>query len=357
MLESTIAANVRKVRDGTLDPRVWVDFYLDRIARHDDRLRAWVVVDEAGARRRATEIAEAVSDGGEVSGSLLGAPIGVKDIIDVKGFPTRAGSPLRENHMAESDAPLVARLRAAGAIILGKTVTTEFACFDPPPTKNPWNTDRTPGGSSSGSAAAVAVQMCAAAIGSQTGGSITRPASFCGVAGLKPTHQTVALDGVVPISFHLDHPGPIAGNVADLCDIYEAIRDRPAGSNALQRRTFDEVYRNDWPPPAIGVLGEFFEQRCDEDVRRVTRDACAKLSAAGAMLDTVPLPDSFRDLHARHRCVMAVDGAATHQQLFQSSASQFGPAVAELIREGLAASAVDYSNALLHQETFRRELH
>ena len=136
---------------------------------------------------------------------LLGIPIGVKDIVDVAGMPTLAGSPLRQGHMAQAMLRWWRICGRPGAIILGKTVTTEYACFDPPPTRNPWNLEHTPGGSSSGSAAGVAVGMCMAAVGSQTGGSITRPASYCGVAGLKPTRGAISLRGVVPISFTLDH--------------------------------------------------------------------------------------------------------------------------------------------------------
>ena len=143
-------------------------------------------------------------------------PIAIKDIIDVAGWPTLAGSRLRLGNVAAHDAPVVAKLREAGAVILGKTVTTQFASFDPPPTRNPWNLERTPAGSSSGSAAAVALGMCVAAMGSQTGGSITRPAAYCGVAGCKPTYGRASLSGIVPLSFHLDHPGPIAHDVADL---------------------------------------------------------------------------------------------------------------------------------------------
>ena len=156
---------------------------------------------------------------GNYRGPLHGIPIGIKDIIDVAGLPTRAGSPLRENYpAAAADAPLVAALRQAGAIILGKTVTVEFACFDPSPTRNPWDAElrHTPGGSSSGSAVAVAMGMCFGALGTQTGGSLVRPASYCGIATLKPTFGLLSREGIVPVSYHLDHPGPMARTVGDL---------------------------------------------------------------------------------------------------------------------------------------------
>ena len=206
----SVAKSVEQIRSGELDPQELVEFHLQRIRRFEDRVHAWARVDADGARREAEKAARRARDGRPL-GALHGIPLGIKDIIDVQAMPTRAGSPLREKHVAPRDAGLVARLRRAGAIFLGKTVTTEFACFDPPPTRNPWNLAHTPGGSSSGSAAAVAVGMCSAAVGTQTGGSIVRPASYCGVAGFKPTSGHVSLDGVVPVSPHLDHAGPLPG--------------------------------------------------------------------------------------------------------------------------------------------------
>src|SRR5207244_6807736 len=133
----------------------------------------------------------------------------IKDIIDVFDWPTACGSRRWAQSFARHDAPVVQRLRRAGAVLMGKTVTTQYASFDPPPTRNPWNRDRTPGGSSSGSAAAVASGMCLGALGSQTGGSITRPAAFCGVAGCKPSYGRVSVHGVVPLAASMDHPGPM----------------------------------------------------------------------------------------------------------------------------------------------------
>src|SRR5205823_11574906 len=148
---------------------------------------------------------------------------GIKDIFDVFDWPTAAGSRLWANSIARQDATVVRKLREAGAVLVGKTVTTQYASFDPSPTRNPWNPERTPGGSSSGSAAAVATGMCLGALGSQTGGSITRPASFCGVAGCKPTYGRVSRHGFVPLAHSLDHPGPIARCVHDLAILLQTI--------------------------------------------------------------------------------------------------------------------------------------
>ncbi|MBI3836526.1 MAG: amidase, partial [Planctomycetia bacterium] len=210
------------IRRGDSTPLELVADCCTRINRFDSQVHAWVVVDASAAFQAAERLTRELADGWW-RGPLHGIPLGIKDLVDVEGFPTRAGSPLTETAPARQDATVVARLRAAGAIILGKTVTTEFACFDPSPTRNSWNLANTPGGSSSGSAAALALSMCLGAIGSQTGGSITRPASYCGVAGCKPTFGRVSRSGVVPVSFHLDHVGPMARTAADCAVLLKAI--------------------------------------------------------------------------------------------------------------------------------------
>src|SRR3954447_3644898 len=195
----SIAKATHDIREGLLRPIDLVEHCLAQIEQLESKVKAWVLVDSAGARREAQRLAKLQEDGEDL-GPLHGIPVGIKDIIDVAGWPTKCGSPLREGHLASRDAAVVAALRKAGAIILGKTVTTEWACFDPPPTRNPWNLDHTPGGSSSGSAAAVATEMCMAALGTQTVGSIIRPAAFCGVSGLKPGFGELSMDGIAPLT-------------------------------------------------------------------------------------------------------------------------------------------------------------
>src|SRR4051794_3761739 len=193
----TIHDAAAAMRAGHLTPVDLLDQCLARLGRYETHVRAWVVVDRDEARTRAERLTAELKAGTN-RGPLHGIPVGVKDIIDVFDLPTGCGSKLWANSVARRDATCVARLRQAGAVILGKTVTTAFAFLDPPVTRNPWNLDRTPGGSSSGSAAAVACGMCLAALGTQTGGSVTRPASFCGVCSLKPTWNHVSLNGVLP---------------------------------------------------------------------------------------------------------------------------------------------------------------
>ena len=328
---------------------------LANIERFEPQVRAWVLVDADGAREAARRLDAELAQG-RCRGPLHGAPIGIKDIVDVAGWPTKAGSRLRENDPpAERDAEIVARLRNAGAIILGKTVTTEFASFDPPPTRNPWNLSRTPGGSSSGSAAAVASGMCLAAIGTQTGGSITRPASYCGVAGCKPTWGRVSTTGIVPFSFHLDQPGPIARCAADLAAIVRTIAGYDPSDPVCQNMPA-VADAGDGKPPKIGVLEEYFFETATDEVRGVARRAVERLQAAGMRAETVPLPKSFAEAHRGQRIVMAVDAAAYHQDNFPSRRDLFGPAIAQVLDEGRAAAVIDYSAALANQFRFRREM-
>ncbi|NLF69752.1 MAG: amidase [Candidatus Anammoximicrobium sp.] len=331
------------IRHGQLSPRRLVDHCLEQIRRFEDRVHAWVCIDERGAIAEAERLGDLAGQG-RLLGPLHGIPVGVKDIIDVAGMATEAGSPLLRGRIAPQDAPVVARLRAAGAIILGKTVTTEFACFDPSPTRNPWNLGHTPGGSSSGSAAAVALEMCLAAVGSQTGGSIVRPAAYCGVAGLKPTFGRVDTAGVVPVSRHLDHVGPLARSAADLGAMFAAMTG--ADDRAL-----------DLPaPPTISLIGEFFLQQADDAVRDVMVAASEALLQAGASLQMLRLPESFFLTLAMHRCLMAVDAAESHLQTFVEHQDSYGPRVRALIEEGLSTAAIDYALALRHQGQFRRDL-
>src|SRR5919197_2942484 len=203
-----------RIRHGTLSPVALVEACLERIRALDGAVQAWVHVDEPGAlavaRERAREAERAA-----VRGPLHGIPLGVKDIFDVAGLPTAAGAPPFAHRRPGEDAASVALLRAAGAIVLGKTHTTQFAYRDPAPTRNPWNLAHTPGGSSAGSAAAVAARMVPLALGSQTVGSVLRPAAYCGVVGLKPTHGLVSADGVIPLAWSLDHVGVFARTVHD----------------------------------------------------------------------------------------------------------------------------------------------
>ncbi len=378
-----------------------VETCLARIEELEPLVHAWVIVDREGARAQARRLDEELA-AGVWRGPLHGIPIGIKDLVDVAGFATTAGSPLLANNIAARDATIVARLREAGAVIVGKTVTTQFASFDPPVTRNPWDFARTPGGSSSGSAAAVACGMCLGAIGSQTGGSITRPASYCGGAGCKPTYGLLSADGVMPLAPSMDHPGPIARTVGDLAILLAAI----AGSNASpslpgvaatqplalsagkegwgeEGRTGDGTReqsltpalspqagrgrsvvpddstasaRATCQPPRLGLLRGLFWDRAEEVTCRMIEDVAARFQHAGAEVREAPLPESFGDVLRSHRVIMAVEAAVTHHERFVRNRESFLPKIRGLIEEGLAAAATDYARARQHQQSLSREV-
>jgi Asp-tRNA(Asn)/Glu-tRNA(Gln) amidotransferase A subunit family amidase len=325
-----------------------VETCLSRIDDRDLEIHAWVSVDRDGALAVAVE-RDRERATGKTRGPLHGIPIGIKDIVDVEGMVTGAGSPLMsQGPPADRDAELVGLLRNAGAVILGKTVTTQFACFDPPPTRNPWNVAHTPGGSSSGSAAAVAAGMCPVAIGSQTGGSITRPASFCGVLGCKPTFGTVSVDGVVPIAKSLDHPGPIARSVEDLAMVLSVLQSWPSGQVELSNENRTAL--------RIGRLRGFHEDLVDPELKAAIDQSLDSLMTAGCLVYDINVPAGFDELPAHHKLIMAAGAAAWHRERFAEHRDDYGPCVASLIEEGLAASATDYIKAREHQAVMSQRM-
>lgn len=356
----SLVETVRALRVGELGPVDVLDACMERIEASEPEVGAWVEIDADGARRTATRQAELPRD--EALGlPLLGIPIGVKDIIDVAGLPTKAGSALRADHRAQRDAPIVKILRELGAIVLGKAETTQFATTDPARTRNPWNLDRSPGGSSAGSAAAVASGMCLAALGTQTGGSITRPASFCGVASFKGAWGAWPLDGIVPVSRHLDHVGPMARSVADLALLWTLVEARLHPERAAGLARFGEaVVAGEWyeraPPPRLAVIEDYYPETSDPAALEAFRASIARLEAAGATVGRLPLPASFAGMHASHRLVMAVEAAQVHREDFAERPDTYRPVITSIIERGLAAAAVDYRAARVHQHRFAADL-
>jgi len=360
----TIVEAAAALASGELTCEGLVETCLGRIDECEAQIRAWVSVDRDGARRQAREcdakLARHRSEGSiEPLSPLFGIPIGIKDIIDIAGLPTGAGSAARmADPPAERDATVVRKLREAGAIVLGKTVTTQFACFDPPPTRNPWNLKRTPGGSSSGSAAAVAAGMCLGAIGSQTGGSIIRPASFCGVAGCKPTFGRVSCDGFVPVAPSLDTAGPIAECVADLAILLNAIcvgdKVVPGGDPTLKLAIdLADLKVENIKPPRLALLawrmprqGEYFEKASNASMWSALTRAVARLRSAGASVaESAPGTSGS----SSHRTIMTFELADSHRERFHKLRFDYLPTVAGLIQEGLTVTGGRYEAARLDQ--------
>lgn len=345
--EETIAGVAQAIRE---HKRNCVDVVANCLAQIDawePKVHAWVSVDREGALAHAHQLDREAADG-HWRGPLHGIPIGIKDLVDVAGWPTAAGAPWLRNAVAGRDAPLVERLRAAGAIILGKTVTTQFACFDPPVTRNPWNLDRTPGGSSSGSAAAVAAGMCLGAIGSQTGGSITRPASFCGIAGCKPSFGLVPVAGVYPLSGSMDHPGPLAQSVEDLAILLATIVD-PADRSRFTAVPKVETVR-------LGRLRGMFADRAEPRGLAVFEKTLDQFSHVGAKVADVALPSAFADVLHCHRIIMTTELAEHHRDMLPKHSAEYRPGIRSLIEEGLRVDRIEYARCKAHQQSLKCEI-
>ncbi|MDP5218921.1 amidase [Ruegeria sp. 2205SS24-7] len=262
------AQSAEAIRAGHLSSEALVESHLDRIEKTDSSIRAWAHLDADAAIDQAREM-DRVRKAGRATGALHGVPVGLKDIVDTKDMPTRRGTPIFEGRQPEADARLVEHLREAGAVIVGKTKTTEFAFMHPTDTTNPTDVTRTPGGSSSGSAAAVAARHVPLAIGSQTGGSVIRPASFCGVYGFKPTRGTVSRSGVFRTSVSLDHVGSFANTLEDvalLSDVISGYDQNDPASFARPRAQMLAGAQSDVPvSPDIAWLDFPFHDRLDSD--------------------------------------------------------------------------------------------
>lgn len=341
--ELTATAALAQMRAGTLSPLALVEALLGRIATREPTIQAWVRVDSDGARAAAREAERAYREGR--AGPLSGLPVGVKDIFFVRGLPTAANFAPFRDLQPDIESTAVARLRAAGAIILGKTETTQFAAFDPTRTRNPWNVERTPGGSSSGSAAAVADRMVPAALGSQTVGSTLRPAAYCGVVGFKPSYGRVSRFGIVPLAFTLDHPGIIARTVADAALLYGVMAGPDPRDPTTQRRGRPaQLAKLDGAPPALVLLEDFLPLATlsVSDHLLATVD---RLAAAGARVRGARLPVPFDRLRAVLHIILQVEAAGAHAQLLPRHRAHYGPLLRSFLEVGRAIPGHVYVQA------------
>ena len=356
--ELGVVEAARQIREGRITSVELTQALLERIETYDSELQAWVTVDReevlSEARRRDEE-----RDAGDIEGPLHGVPIGLKDIFYTEGMKTTACSPIYEDFVPGYDATCVAMLKEAGAIVLGKAVTTEFASGDPSRTRNPWNPAHTPGGSSSGSAAAVAAGMCAAALGSQTGGSTGRPAAYNGIVGLKPTYGRISCYGVVPLSWSLDTVGILTRSVEDAAIMLQVMagydrndpgsQDAPVPDYLAEMRSVDR-------PPRIGLIREFFYDHSSQEVREHTDEIARKLSEAGAEVEEIGLPDSFGSAHECQRITSSVEAAAFHKENFMERPDDYGPRIRASIEAGMETSAVRYAQAQRMRDGFRADI-
>lgn len=353
-----LAAMIRQVQQGKLSPVTLMESILKRIDLLEPSLQAWVTMDRQGLLQEARRCHEEIIRG-KMRGPLHGIPIGVKDIFFTCGMKTTAGSKIFADFIPAYNATAVERLKTAGTIILGKTATTEFASRYPAPTRNPWNLEHTPGGSSSGSAAAVATGMCPAALGSQTGGSVLRPAAYCGVVGLKPTYGRISRYGVFALSWTLDHVGFLTRSVEDAAILLSILAGQdPADPTTRPQPVPDykRSLRSLRRPPRIGIVREFYQEKSVASVWKHTEKILNQLKRAGGKMREVKMPESFAAVQDAHRIIMWVEAAAYHEKLFEKNREQYSSKMRELVEIGLLIPSVDYLRAQKIKRLFRREM-
>ncbi len=334
---------------------------LERIERLNPRLNAFLTVTADLARQQARAAEEEIT-AGKYRGLLHGVPVAVKDLFYTHGIRTTAGSKILANFVPDFDATVVEKLSEAGAILLGKTALHEFAygmTNDNPhfgPTRNPWNSERTPGGSSGGSGVAVATGMAFGALGTDTGGSIRIPASYCGVAGLKPTFGRVSVHGVYPLGWTLDHSGPLARTVADTAILYDAIAGfDPKDDFSVDQPVKEVRFKKRLNSCRVGVLEDYFFERVQPDVAAAVREALKIFQSLGARVDSVRLPGMF-DLTEASRITLSAEAYVLHRKDLEERPGDLGGDVKTLIEKGRDVTATDYVNAQLVRYKFRRLL-
>ena len=332
-----LKATVQALSGGSLTARAYCESCLARIRAGEGRLRAWVALDDERALTLAAGRDAERTQGGH-TGPLHGVPVGVKDVYDTDDLPTEMGSPAFVGNQPGKNAELVERILAAGGYALGKTATTEFAYMHPAETRNPWNTRHTPGGSSSGSAAAVAAGHVPVAVGTQTNGSVIRPAAFCGVVGFKPSLDSLPIQGALPFAESLDQVGVFARAVADAA--YFAASLAESGRFAPEIEGLSR-------PPKIAVLPRFPWNAAEPGAARHLQASLKRLADAGTELKTVALPDDFDEAHRVHRTIMLYEGAREHATRQANYRRVMSAVLNAAIDEGLAMSHDEYRGALV----------
>ena len=340
------AEAARLIRDGLISSEQLVEACLARIGEVDANVQAWAFLDPDHALAQA-RAADEYRLSGKPIGPLHGVPVGVKDIFDTADMPTENGSVLHSGRTPSRDATVVSILRAAGAVIMGKTVTTEFAYFSPGKTRNPHNPEHTPGGSSSGSAAAVAANMVPLAIGSQTNGSTIRPAAYCGVVGFKPTHGLISRHGVFALSRTLDHVGLFARTIDDIALLAEQLvgfDEHDPDTLPRARIPFVQVAAEEPPlEPMFAFIKTPMWERADQD----TKDGFAEISETlGDRVEEIDLFPSAEEAWGWHKTIMDAEMAANLAREYERGRDRMSEPLRALIERGRKVSAVDYQQAL-----------
>ncbi|MGM0604853.1 MAG: amidase [Halobacteriota archaeon] len=343
--EAPLAETVDALRTGRLELNEYIDELEDRAGSVEPEIRSLVPEPDRWDRvRAATADLEDRYPNPADRPPLYGVPIGVKDIFHADGFQTRAGSDLPPETLAGEEAESVRTLRRAGGVVLGKTVTTEFAHFEPGPTRNPNNTDHTPGGSSSGSAAAVAAGLCPVAFGSQTIGSIVRPAAFCGVVGFKPSYGRISTAGVIPLSTSVDHVGFFTQDTAGA---------------ALVAALLCEEWRPVPEPkerPTLGVPVGPYLQQASETALEAFETHVGRLESVGYDVERIATFESIDAINERHEQLVAADAALAHEQWYRTHKSSYSENFSELITDGFSVSVAQIARSRRSRHDLRSAL-
>jgi Asp-tRNA(Asn)/Glu-tRNA(Gln) amidotransferase A subunit family amidase len=350
--ELTATEAAARLASGDTTSEELVQACLDRIAALEPEVQAWAFLDRDRALEQA-RAADAQRKEGKGIGPLHGVPIGIKDIIDTADMPTEHGSAVFKGRRPYEDAACITALRRAGAVILGKTVTTELATLTPSRTRNPVNLEHTPGGSSSGSAAAVAAGMVPLAVGTQTGGSVIRPAAFCGVYGFKPTFGVIPRFGVLTQSPALDTVGVFGRSIEDVAltvDALQAYDERDAASLSTSRPRLLATATQDWPLPPLLA---FVKTHAWNDADAATREAFGELvEALGGQVTEITLDNTIESGLASAKKVQDVEMAAHYGPLLDRAPDLFSQGLAARIEEGRRVQGTDYFAALSARERF-----
>jgi Asp-tRNA(Asn)/Glu-tRNA(Gln) amidotransferase A subunit family amidase len=324
--------DIAAVSTGAASVKDVAETCLARVAELDPAIGAFRVIDEHAVLSRAKQLDD------RVAGPLHGLVVGIKDVIDTADLPTGYGSPLFADHQPAADADVVSALRRAGAIVLGKTESTEFAMYQPTRTRNPADPARTPGGSSSGSAAAVAAGMVPVALGTQTAGSVVRPAAYCGVYGFKPSWRWTSTAGIWRLSEHLDTVGLFARCVADLRLTYQVLSSPavPAPPPAAH------------PPrkPAVAVLRTEDWGSADDDIQAALSAVAGRLSDQGWTVREMAMPPAWRHLPGQHEVLMAAEVAKNLHATLGDQVGQISDSAKAIVARGDSCLATEYLAAL-----------
>jgi Asp-tRNA(Asn)/Glu-tRNA(Gln) amidotransferase A subunit family amidase len=350
--QATLATTIAALREGVFTAEQVVESCLARIEEVDGAIQAWTFLDPEHARAQARALDEARANGKPL-GPLHGIPVGVKDIFDTADMPTEDGTVLHAGRRPHRDCAAVALLREAGAVIMGKTVTTELALFHPGKTRNPHDPERTPGGSSSGSAAAVGSGMVPLALGSQTNGSTIRPASFCGVVGYKPTHGLISRKGVLTLSRTLDHVGVFAGSIADAAFMAELMMRydpndadmRPLAKPELSRLAAEEPPL----PPKLAFLKTPFWDQTDDDTRGAFEEL---IEVLGDRAEEIELSALMEEAAAQHRIIQDAEVAVNFAPEYENGRDKLSPRLVEIIEHGMRVPAAEYIRAVARNPMF-----